>query len=120
MQFTPVRRDIQPFATGMSPSDSTVGYYNVTFSYQPVDMISKIRNGFKGLFKKSHKPSFTLSRYVIMLNIVVAHDVIQSAQVMIDKNVINQFIHDVFITVGQMQISPLISGLYRNQKGFSQ
>ncbi len=102
MQFSAMRRDVKPIAAAVCPGDGTVGYHYVLFGYQPVNMISKIRYGFKGLREKIHKPGFALRGNIIVLNIVIQHNLIQNAQIMIDENAVDQSFNDDFVTNRQL------------------
>ena len=108
VQFAAARGIIQPVAAVMSPAACAIRYDIVVFSHEALNLIFEVRHGDKGLFEESNETGLALFGNIVVLYIVIPHDFIQDAQIVIDKNSVDESFNDLFISFRQLQISPLI------------
>ncbi len=89
MQFPSARRETQPVAAIVSPGGCAIGCDIVVFGDQAVNLIFKVRHSNKGLLEKSNKSSLALCGNIVILDIVLPHDLVQLAQIVMNKNSID-------------------------------
>jgi hypothetical protein len=114
VQFAAARGVTQPVAAGMSPAACAISDDIVVFSHETHNPIFEVRHGDKGLFEESNETGLALRGDIVVLYIVIPHDLIQGAQIVIDKNSVDQSFHDFFISFSQLQISPLFYVCHEN------